>query len=73
MSDSPETGSLLDWHEAPSVTITRLVCQFALSIGVLSGCLWVSVAHPEDAGSAALAAGVVIGAWFGIVRERPRR
>jgi hypothetical protein len=73
VSDSPETGSLLDWHEAPSVTITRLVCQFALSIGVLSGCLWVSVAHPEDAGSAALAAGVVIGAWFGIVRERPRR
>jgi len=58
-----------EWHEAPSVTITRLVCQLVLSIGVLSGCVGVAMAKPEYMAGATLAAGVVLGAWFGVVRE----
>ena len=51
------------------MTITRLLCQLVLSVGVLTGCLWITVNKPEDTGGAALAAGVVLGAWFGVVRE----
>jgi hypothetical protein len=69
VSASAEVGNTEDWHEAASVTITRLVCQLLLSVGVLFGCLWITINHPEDTGGAALAAGVILGAWFGIVRE----
>jgi hypothetical protein len=57
------------WHEAPSVTITRLVCQFLLSVGVLAGATAIAMLRPEYTAGATLAAGVVLGAWFGIVRE----
>lgn len=57
------------WHEAPSVTITRLVCQFALSVGTLFVALWLLLNHPEYSGGIALVSGLVLGAWFGVVRE----
>jgi hypothetical protein len=69
VSASAEVGNAEDWHEAPSVTIVRLVCQLLLSVGVLAGCLWVMVNKPEDTAGAALAAGVVLGSWFTGVRE----
>jgi hypothetical protein len=58
-----------EWHEAPQVTIMRLFCQLILSVGVLAGCGLLVVNHPEHAAGAAMAAGVVLGAWFGVVRE----
>jgi uncharacterized membrane protein YfcA len=57
------------WHEAPSVTITRLICQFLLSVGTLFVALWLLLTHPEYAAGIALVAGIVLGAWFGVVRE----
>jgi hypothetical protein len=57
------------WHEAASVTITRLLCQFVLSVGVLSVALLLLLTHPEYAAGIALVAGIVLGAWFGVVRE----
>jgi hypothetical protein len=59
----------LEWHEAASVTITRLLCQFALSVGTLFVALWLLLNHPEYASGIALVAGLVLGAWFGVVRE----
>jgi hypothetical protein len=59
----------VDWSEAPSVTITRLICQLVLSVGVLTTSLFLVLVRPEYAAGATLAAGVVLGAWFGIVRE----
>lgn len=58
-----------EWHEAPSVTITRLVCQFLLSVGALAVSLFLLLTHPEFVGGIALVTGVVLGAWFGIIRE----
>jgi hypothetical protein len=65
----PVANSGGEWHEAPQVTITRLVCQLVLSVGVLTACGLLVVNHPEHAAGAAMAAGVVLGAWFGVVRE----
>lgn len=69
MSAAPEVGDLQDWHEAASVTITRLVCQFLLSVGVLGASLYLLLTHPEYTAGIALLAGVTLGAWFGISRE----
>ena len=69
MESPPAEGSNNEWHEAPSVTIVRLLCQFALSIGVLCVGLWLVLTHPEYSGEAALITGIILGAWFGIVRE----
>lgn len=51
------------------MTITRLLCQFALSVGTLLVGLWLLLTHPEYGGEAALITGLILGAWFGIVRE----
>ena len=69
MSESPESGEAGEWHEHHSVTITRLVCQFALSIGTLLVALFLLLTHPEYVGGIALVSGIVLGAWFGVVRE----
>jgi hypothetical protein len=69
MSESPEVGNAGEWHEAASVTVTRLVCQFLLSVGTLLVALFVLLTHPEYVGGVALISGIVLGAWFGIVRE----
>lgn len=69
MSESPEVGSVQEWHEAASVTITRLVCQFLLSVGTLVVALLLLLTHPEYNAGIALVAGIVLGAWFGVVRE----
>jgi hypothetical protein len=58
-----------EWHEDASVTITRLICQFILSVGTLCVALWLLLTHPEYAAGIALVAGIVLGAWFGVVRE----
>lgn len=63
--DRPPDG----WHEAASVTITRLLCQFALSVGTLVVALLLLLTHPEYSAGIALVAGIVLGAWFGVVRE----
>lgn len=57
------------WHEAASVAIARLVCQLILSVGVLIACALLAILRPEYTPGATLAAGVVLGAWFGVVRE----
>lgn len=69
MSQSPESGSAHEWHEAASVTVTRLICQFLLSVGTLMVALLLLLTHPEYAAGIALVAGIVLGAWFGVVRE----
>jgi uncharacterized membrane protein YfcA len=69
VSDSPQTGSLDEWHEAASVTVTRLLCQFLLSVGTLLVALALLLTHPEYNAGIALVAGIVLGAWFGVVRE----
>ncbi len=69
MSESPETGDPGEWHEHHSVTITRLLCQFALSVGTLLVALLLLLTHPEYNAGIALVAGIVLGAWFGVVRE----
>jgi len=61
-------------QEAPSVTITRLICQLVLSVGVLASCGLIAFLRPEYTAGATLAAGVVLGAWFGAARPpQPRR
>jgi len=65
-SESSDPGA---WHEAASVTITRLLCQFALSVGTLCVALWLLLNKPEYAAGVALVAGIVLGTWFGVVRE----
>jgi len=57
------------WHEAPSVTITRLICQLLLSVGILSVCLWLLLTRPEFNAAVGLLTGTVLGAWFSLVRE----
>jgi len=65
-TESPQPD---EWHEAASVTITRLLCQFALSVGTLFVALWLLLTHPEYATGEALIAGIILGSWFGVVRE----
>lgn len=65
-SEHSDPGS---WHEAASVTITRLICQFALSVGTLFVALWLLLNHPEYSAGVALVSGIVLGTWFGVVRE----
>ncbi len=67
--DSSSDDKLPEWHEAASVTIVRLLCQFALSVGTLFVALWLLLTHPEYGAGIALVAGIVLGAWFGVVRE----
>lgn len=67
--DSPAVDVAGEWHEHHTVTITRLVCQFALSVGTLVVSLWLLLTHPEYIGGIALLSGLVLGAWFGVVRE----
>lgn len=68
-SPPPENG----WHEAASVTITRLLCQFALSVGMLFVALWLLLNYPQYVGGEALIVGVILGSWFGVAREPIRR
>jgi hypothetical protein len=55
--------------EAPAVTIARLICQLVLSVGVLSVCVWAALTHPELQPVVGLVGGLVLGFWFGAVRE----
>lgn len=66
--DSPSPDSS-NWHEAPSVTITRLLSQLVLSVGVLTAAVLIAIARPEYTAGAALAIGVVLGSWFGMLHE----
>jgi hypothetical protein len=60
------------WHEAPSVTITRLVCQLVLALVVMFAAGLILLTHPEHSGSASLLIGIVLGSWFGISRSPVR-
>lgn len=58
------------WHEAASVTITRIVCQLVLSVGILVVCLWLALVHPEYNGAVGLLVGTILGAWFSLMSPR---
>lgn len=57
-------------QESPSVSVTRLVCQLVLSLAVMSGGVALLLSHPEYSGGIALAIGMILGAWFGVVLRR---
>jgi hypothetical protein len=58
-----------EWHEAASVTITRLVCAFVLAMVVVLGAGTIMLAHPEYASVSTAFIGVAIGASFGFSRN----
>ena len=61
-------GQLEEYHEPPSVAITRLVCSAILAMTVLIGAGILLLIHPEYANAAIAFIGVVVGALFGFVR-----
>lgn len=60
---SPQSGDT-DWHEPASVTVTRLICQAAVTLIVLGFSVILILTHPEYNAGVALVCGVVLGAWF---------
>lgn len=63
MGSEPKLGE--DWHEAASVTVTRLICQLVIALVVLGGAVVILLNHPEFSNAALLCVGVVLGAYFG--------
>ena len=66
-------GQLEEYHEPPSVAITRLVCSAVLAMTVLIGAGILLLVHPEYANAAIAFIGVVVGASFGFVRAESVR
>jgi hypothetical protein len=64
MSESPE-----EWHEAASVTVTRLICQVLVTLTVLGASVLLVLTHPEYGAGIALVCGVVLGSWFTVPRD----
>lgn len=62
MSDAPTE----EWHEPASVTVTRLVCQAAVTLIVLGFSVFLILTHPEYNAGVALVCGVVLGSWFAV-------
>ena len=56
--------------EPSSVSVTRLICQLVLSLVVMAGGVLLLLTHPEYNGGIAMAIGMVLGAWFGVVLRR---
>jgi hypothetical protein len=55
-----------EWHEPASVTVTRLVCQAAVTLIVLGFSVFLILTHPEYNAGVALVCGVVLGSWFAV-------
>jgi hypothetical protein len=68
MSESPD-----EWHEAASVTVTRLICQVLVTLTVLGASVLLVLTHPEYGAGIALVCGVVLGSWFTGVPQGWRR
>jgi uncharacterized membrane protein (UPF0136 family) len=61
-----------EWHEPASVTVTRLVCQAAVTLIVLGFSVFLILTHPEYNAGVALVCGVVLGSWFAVPAELRR-
>jgi len=75
MSELPVSdGSAQEYHEAASVTVTRLACQMIVTLTVLGCSVLLVLTHPEYNAGVALVCGVVLGSWFtGIPHSRAGR
>jgi hypothetical protein len=62
-----------EYHEPPSIAVTRLVCQTLVVMTVLFSSLALLTFRPEYGSAAIALMGVVVGACFGLVRLDPMR
>jgi hypothetical protein len=68
-----QSSSTDEYHEPPSIAVTRLVCQTLVVLTVLCTSLGLLVYRPEYSSAAIALMGVVVGACFGLVRLDPGR